>query len=413
MKKQEFKVKATLQKKNNFWYVVCDYKDGDGKRKQPWLKTGIPVKNGSEREKNKLISLVEEKRKELERSLFTSCDTLFVDYAQQWINDNAYRYAEVTVARYRSIIKVNIAKYFQPLKLTLSEVDRKDLEGFYQSLFREGKTPKTISTIRGVVRNILEAAEDDELILNSPYNKAKCIVPNRVKNNLEDSFDYLRREEISTVLEIVKPYYLYPMVYIAINYGLRPGELLGLRWQSIDLENGRMDINFSAIQVEHTMIYKKTLKNKYSQRSFVLSKDAIRVLKAVKAEQEENRKYYGNCYYKQEHDFVFLQENGKPFQEKFVMRELQRKLVKNGFRKIRLYDLRHTCCSLMINARNREGGPAFSPKEIMEYMGHSSIKTTMNVYAHVEEKIQREIPDKIAALISGDGQVVNTNKKAS
>ena len=82
------------------------------------------------------------------------------------------------------------------------------------------------------------------------------------------------------------------------------------------------------------------------------------------------------------------------------MAKLQRKLVKNGFRKIRLYDLRHTCCSLMINARNREGGPAFSPKEIMEYMGHSSIKTTMNVYAHVEEKIQNEIPNKIVALIN-------------
>ncbi len=66
MKKQEFKVKATLQKKNNFWYVVCDYKDGDGKRKQPWLKTGIPVKTGSDREKNKLAPLLEEKRKELE-----------------------------------------------------------------------------------------------------------------------------------------------------------------------------------------------------------------------------------------------------------------------------------------------------------------------------------------------------------
>ncbi len=245
-------------------YVVCDYKDGDGKRKQPWLKTGVPLKTGSEREKNKLASLVEEKRKELERSLSTSCDTFFVDYAQQLTDDNAYRYAEVTVARYRSIIKVNIARYFQPLKLTLSEVDRKDLEGFYQSLFREGKTPKTISTIRGVVRNILEAAEEDELILSIPYKKAKCIVPNRVKNSLEDSFDYLRREEIHIVLEIVKPFYLYPMVYIAINYGLRPGELLGLSWQSIDLENGRMDINFSAVQVEHTMIYKKTLKNKYS-----------------------------------------------------------------------------------------------------------------------------------------------------
>lgn len=65
------------------------------------------------------------------------------------------------------------------------------------------------------------------------------------------------------------------------------------------------------------------------------------------------------------------------------MAKLQRKLVKNGFRKIRLYDSRHTYCSLMINARNREGGPAFSPKEI---------------------------PDKTAALINGDGQVINTNK---
>lgn len=44
----------------------------------------------------------------------------------------------------------------------------------------------------------------------------------------------------------------------------------------------------------------------------------------------------------------------------------------------------------MINARNRDGGPAFSPKEIMEYMGHSSIKTTIKVYAHVEEEIQNK-----------------------
>lgn len=55
----------------------------------------------------------------------------------------------------------------------------------------------------------------------------------------------------------------------------------------------------------------------------------------------------------------------------------------------------------MINARTKEGNPLFSSREIMEYMGHGSIDTTMNIYAHVEEKIQNEIPNKIVALING------------
>lgn len=402
MKKQEFKVKATLQKKNNFWYVVCDYKDGDGKRKQPWLKTGIPVKTGSDREKNRLASLVEEKRKELELSLCTSCDILFVDYALKWIDENAFRYAEITANRYRSIINGNITKYFKPIEKTLSEVNKKVLESFYQHLFREGKRPNTVKTIRCAVKNIFQAAEDDELIVENPYKKAKCVIPLETKNNYKDSFDYLRANEINRVLEISKSYYLYPMVYIAINYGLRPSELLGLRWQSIDLQKGRMDINFSAVEVGYHMVYKDTLKNRFSQRSFMLSKEAIEILKKIKAEQKANQKYYGNSYRKLEHDFVFLHENGDPYMEENVAKDFRIMLVKNGFRRMRFYDLRHTCCSLMINARTKEGGPVFSPREIMEYMGHGDIKTTMNVYAHVEEKIQDKIPNKIVALIKSE-----------
>lgn len=400
MKKQEFKVKATLQKKNNFWYVVCDYKDGDGKRKQPWLKTGIPVKTGSDREKNKLAPLLEEKRKELELSLHTSSDILFVDYAQQWINDNAFRYAEVTAERYKDIIRSNIIKYFKPLKLKLNEVTKKDLESFYQHLYKEGKKSSTVGHIRKVVGNIFHAAEDNELIIDNPYSKAKCIVPTEVKNNQKNRFDYLKASEVNMVLEIVQADFLYPMVYIAINYGLRPSELLGLRWQSIDLKQGKMKINFSAVQVRSKMVYKKTLKTSYSYRSFMLSNEAIEILKKVKIEQVREANYYGNSYYKQEHDFVFLKPNGEPYHEGALNKSFQRALEKNGFRKMRLYDLRHTCCSLMINARTKEGNPLFSSREIMEYMGHGSIDTTMNIYAHVEEKIQNEIPNKIVALIN-------------
>ena len=133
----------------------------------------------------------------------------------------------------------------------------------------------------------------------------------------------------------------------------------------------------------------------------MLSNEAIEILKKVKIEQEREANYYGNSYYKQEHDFVFLKPNGEPYHEGALNKSFQRSLEKNGFRKMRLYDLRHTCCSLMINARTKEGNPLFSSREIMEYMGHGSIDTTMNIYAHVEEKIQNEIPNKIVALING------------
>ena len=132
----------------------------------------------------------------------------------------------------------------------------------------------------------------------------------------------------------------------------------------------------------------------------MLSNEAIEILENVKVEQNKNQRYYGSRYYKQEHDFVFLKPNGEPYHEGALNKSFQRALEKNGFRKMRLYDLRHTCCSLMINARTKEGNPLFSSREIMEYMGHGSIDTTMNIYAHVEEKIQNEIPNKIVALIN-------------
>lgn len=399
--KQTIKVNATLQTKNGYYYVVADYKDPEtGKRKLKWLSTGELVRTGSKRERSKLTPLVEEKRIEFFLSLQNTCDTPFLSYAQQWAENNEYRYAKSTFSRYSRIIDTNITYFFDPLNLKIGEVSKNHIEQFYQHLFAEGKTPKTVETIRNVLRNIFTSAIDDELIFDNPFKKAKCIVPNATKEKSLNNFDYLRQYEINTIFEMTQKHaYLFPMIHILITYGLRPGELLGLRWKSVDLDNGTMDINFNAVQIQNKMDYKPTLKTQHTHRSFALAPETIEILKKVKTEQAENKKLYKSAYIDCGYDFVFTHSNGEPFKEKNVNLAFQRLLKRNGFRKMKLYDLRHTCCSTMVNAKNKDGVAIFTIKEIMEYMGHKDIETTIQVYAHVEEKNKKDISSKILSVI--------------
>lgn len=397
--KQTIKVNATLQTKNGYYYVVADYKDPETKkRKLKWLSTGELVRTGSKRERSKLTPLVEKKRVEFSLTIQNTCDTPFLSYAQQWIDSNKDNYSKSTFDRYNRVINSNLKKYFEPLNLTLGTITKKHIEAYFQYLFDKGLAKKTVELSRTVLSNIFNSAIDDELISENPYKTAKLRVPLKIQKEL-GTFEYLRTHEIPTVLKFFEGHYLYPMVHICINHGLRPGELLGLRWQSIDLENGTMDINFNAVQVQCDIAFSDELKTKTSYRSFKLAPETIDLLRKVKEKQEKSRKFYGNAYINCGYDLVFTQENGKPYHRDVVSRMFKKILERNGFRPMRFYDLRHTCCSLMINAKNADGIPIFSPKMIMDYMGHGDIKTTMNIYAHVEEKTQEKMPYQIMEII--------------
>jgi integrase len=101
----------------------------------------------------------------------------------------------------------------------------------------------------------------------------------------------------------------------------------------------------------------------------------------------------------QEHGLVFPSTVGTPAEERNVLRRFQKICADNGFPKLRVYDLRHSRASLLIN----EG---VHPKKISERLGHSSIKLTMDTYGHLFEGSDRDSAEKMEKLFGPEQLVI-------
>ena len=137
---------------------------------------------------------------------------------------------------------------------------------------------------------------------------------------------------------------------------------------------------------------KARTKTKSSHRTFPLFPDMKDLFESIKKEQEANRKLFGAEYI--QNDYVFCWSNGKPIGPDYVSHKFPKILKKYGLPHIRFHELRHSCASFLINQ-------GFQMKDIQEWMGHSDIGTTMNIYGHLEMKRKLEIAEKMSNSITG------------
>lgn len=112
-------------------------------------------------------------------------------------------------------------------------------------------------------------------------------------------------------------------------------------------------------------------------RTLPLVKPFEDALLRKKAEQAENRRLCGKCYDKSHLDYINVNEMGKLISPGFLTQHFPLVLERNGMKKIRFHDLRHSCASLLYS-----NGVAL--KDIQEWLGHSDISTTSNIYTHLD-----------------------------
>lgn len=123
-------------------------------------------------------------------------------------------------------------------------------------------------------------------------------------------------------------------------------------------------------------IQKDRTKTKASYRSLPLVPPFEELLHRLKAEQELNRKLCGKSYCRKYNDYIYVNEIGELVKPGYITQHFPLILQKNGMRKIRFHDLRHSCASLLY-------ANGVSLKEIQEWLGHSDISTTSNIYTHL------------------------------
>ena len=157
--------------------------------------------------------------------------------------------------------------------------------------------------------------------------------------------------------------------------------MIGLRWEAFDFERNTLSIRHIVTSVDidgvEVLIQADRAKNKSSLRTLPLVGSFREKLLAVKEQQEKNRSICGNAYNNEFSGYVFVDELGNIIKPNYVTTTFGNLLKKHGLRQIRFHDLRHSCASLLLSL----GVPM---KQIQEWLGHSDISTTSNIYAHLD-----------------------------
>ena len=246
-----------------------------------------------------------------------------------------------------------------------------------------GLSHKTVHYVHTIVHRCLGDALRWGLIDNNPGEL--CAPPRQVRPEVS-AWD---AHEAKRFLCGVRQDRLYALYVVALTTGMRRGELLGLSWDSVDLDQRRLFVRQTLIAINYTLELSSP-KTKRSRRPITLDDATTFALVEHRARQDQERAQSASAY--RDRGLVFAKQNGEPMHPHSVSQGFDRRVKRLGLPRIRFHDLRHTSASLALAA-------GVHPKAVSERLGHASVTITLDTYSHVVPTLQHEAAAKIAALV--------------
>ena len=366
-----------LQEKNGYYYIVLSYCEKEtGKRCQPWIPTGLPVKGNKKKAEKMLIETrlnFEIPKSKVYDGNF-SPDMLFSDFMKVWFEIEKHSIKRSTVGGYQYNIDTVIVPYFKKTGLTLGKLKASHIQAFYLEKLKTVK-PATVKKFHANIHKALKYAVKMDLI---PSNEAdKVDLPKIEKPKAK----YFKAEEAARFLEATKNHKLSLAFQMCMFYGLRKSELVGLKWDAIDFERNSITICHTVIETvvdgKSELIFQDTTKTKSSYRTLPLIPEIKEKLLLLREQQEKNKKLCGKCYIQDYKGYVFVDPMGALYTPRYITDNYKRALKENGFDYVNFHGLRHSCASMMV----ANGEPM---KNVQEWLGHSDISTTANIYSHLD-----------------------------
>ncbi|WP_406133833.1 tyrosine-type recombinase/integrase [Streptomyces zaomyceticus] len=290
------------------------------------------------------------------------------------------RRKRTTAAKY----EVHVRLYLVPMigSKRLESLSVADVRKFVVAL--ETKTSAaTAKESHRVLRTALTAACREELVTR---NVATLVEP---PTGADRDLDPWSLDETLDFLTAARKDPLYAAFVLAIALGFRRGEIVGLRWENVDLDKREIRVRTQRQRVGGE-VYEDDPKGRRRKQTLPLPGICVAPLRWQRLKQAAARELVGETW--EETGYVFTTRTGKPIEPRNLYRSFTRVAKNAGLRVIRLHDARHGTATLLTAA----GVP---PRVVMEILGHSQIAVTMNVYAHVVQDTQREAVSHMDRLL--------------
>lgn len=408
-------ITGSVQINKGYYFLVFNMYNEYGKRKPEWHSTGLKV-DDNERKNNQNKKQAEKMLKEelvrinAENGFSNKMNTiaknskysnmLFCDYMLEWLENIKPKVVQSTYIGYEQVVKGRLYSYFKTNKLKLVDLKPRDIQDFINYLYKQNLKGSTIAHYTSNMNTALKEAVIAEIIQSNPMDRIES-----VKKEVYIP-EFYTDEELIDLIEVVKTQKLELPLTLCIIYGLRREEILGLTWNTIDFNNKSITIRKTVGRGKYNgvtqFLIKDIPKNKSSYRTLPMFDFISDLLKKYKEKYKQNEKIFGNTYIKDYKDFICLMDNGELVKPDYVDRIFSKILKTNGFRHIRLHDLRHSCATLLL----RNGVPL---PEIQKWLGHSNIITTQR-YSHLDQN-DKTIPANMIETKFNMSFASNDNKK--
>lgn len=408
-------ITGSVQINKGYYFIVFNMYNEYGKRKPEWHSTGLKVDN-NERKNNQIRKQAEKilneelVRVNAENSFSNKLNTiaknskysnmLFSDYMLEWLENIKPKVVQSTYIGYEQVVKGRLCPYFKSKKIKLIDLRPRDIQDFINHLYKQRLKGSTIAHYTSNMNTALKEAVIAEIIPSNPMDRIES-----VKKEVYIP-EFYTDDELIELIEVIKTQKLELPLTLGIIYGLRREEILGLTWNAIDFKNKSITIRKTVGRGKYDgvtqFLIKDIPKNKSSYRTLPMFDFIADLLKKYKEKYKLNEKIFGNTYITDYKDFICLMDNGELVKPDYVDRTFSRILKENGFRHIRLHDLRHSCATLLL----RNGVPL---PEIQKWLGHSNIVTTQR-YSHLDQN-DKSIPANMIETKFNMSFVPNDNKK--
>lgn len=300
-------------------------------------------------------------------------DKLLKDIIEEWKEDKKQYVKKSTFAAYQLLIQNHILPRFGEMK----EVKEEDVQTFALEKLNAGLNEKTIKDIIIVLKMILKFAVKNgyldyvQIDVKFPTNQQKKELEVFSKSDQKKFMNYLRDNFTFKNLGI----------FICLSTGMRIGEICGLRWQDVDVDDGVIMVRHTLQRIyildegeKHTEIILDTPKTSNSIRDIPMSSELLRIMKQFNKVVND--------------DYFVISNDINPIEPRTYRNYYKRLCKKLDIPELKFHGLRHSFATRCIEANG-------DYKTVSVLLGHSNISTTLNLYVHPNKEQKKKLINKM------------------